>query len=234
MKLIAALCSTVLSLTMATPFRAITSEEIERQLDQCDQQGVPCIENLEAAVLTATGPTVTRKGNVLTIRTKRKIVAFSDHPDAGADTVVHQYLGFLDAIGYHLVIRRFWEGWCYVLVSEASGEATVTSAIPYPSPSRKRAVSVSASEAYNPNEIVIWSVTPEHLAQEYQYEPKGYALYKFITWDGDTTVHLENFTNGNKKYCPISQFMTVNEILTKTNNKWQLSVANPPNAKCQQ
>jgi hypothetical protein len=212
---------------------AVNSSEIERQLEQCYRKGGTCIDDLESAILARPESKATHSGNILSIRTRSKVVSFKDRPNAEEQTILNTYLGFLDGIGYHLVDRRLWEGNDFVLVSDLSGEQFPMSAIPHASPSAKRVVSVSASEAYNPNEIVVWLVTPERLTREFHYSPEEYALYKFLSWDGETTIRLEKFTRSKKENCPNSQFMTVSEVLQFSQGKWQFSGETPAKVKCQ-
>jgi hypothetical protein len=219
--------------SVTSPCIAVNSSEIERQLEQCYSKGGSCIENIESAILARSESKAIHRGDILTIHTRSKVVSFEGRPNAGDQTVLNTYLGFLDGIGYHLVNRRLWEGDDFVLVSDVSGEQTPMSAIPHASPSRKRVVSVSASEAYNPNEIVVWLVTPERLTQEFHYSPEDYALYKFLSWDGEYMIRLENFMRSKKEFCPKSQFMTANELLRFSQGKWQLSAESPAKFKCQ-
>lgn len=92
---------------------------------------------------------------------------------------------------------------------------------------------MSASESYNPNEIVIWVIAPEQLTSEFRYVPKEYALYKFLSWEDDTTIRLENVTYSNGDHCPSGQLMTIVEVLRLKTGKWQLSVESPPDVKCE-
>lgn len=219
--------------SVATPCSSVTSSEIERQVEQCYRKGGNCAEELESTILSKPESKAKHSGDILTIRTQSKLVSFKDRPNAGDQTILNTYLGLLDGLGYHLVDRRRWEGNDFVLVSDLSGEQFSMSAIPHVSPGTKMAVSVSASEAYNRNEIVVWLITPERLTREFHFSPKEYALYKFLAWNGETTIRLEKFTRSKKEDCPNSQFMTVSEILKYDQGKWHLSGETPAKVKCQ-
>lgn len=217
----------------ASHAEAGTSSEIESQLEQCYRKGGNCIESLETSILATPGVKAKHSGNVLEIHTQAKIVSFKDRPDAGDQTILNTYLGLLDGLGYHLVDRRFWEGNTFILVSDVSGEQFSMAAIPHASPKTMKLVSVSASEAYNPNEITVWHVTPERLKQEFHYSPEEYALYKFLAWDGEAKVRLERFTRSKKELCPKNQFMTLGETLQYSQGQWQLIGEKPAKVKCQ-
>jgi len=209
------------------------SADIDRQLAKCEREGGACFEKMEASAIASQKANVSRAGTKLSIRTKANNVYYQDLPDADTKTMMHSYAGFLNKINYYVIFRRSWEGGRFILISDASGVNTQMSAVPYPSPSLKLMVSVSASEAEDTNEIDVWAVTPERLKQIFHYAPSEYALYKFLAWDGENTIRLENFTRSDGKYCPKGKLMTIAETLKLENGKWHLSVDTPVNAKCQ-
>ena len=222
---------------MATLCTAVQSSEIARQLEQCHRMDRDhtrdCSEELESRILSKPASQAAHRGTLLTIRTRAHVVTFKDRPKAETRTIVHTYLGLLHDLGYHVVFRRFWEGDGFVLVSDLSSKRFPMSAVPHASPKAQRVVSVSASEAYNPNEIVIWRVTPKRLTQEFQYAPHEYALYKFLAWEGEDIIRLEKFTRSEQNTCPNSQFMTVREVLKHGQGKWRLSGETPAQVTCQ-
>jgi len=215
------------------PCHAASSSEIESALELCNRKGGTCIDDLESSILSKSAVRAKHSGGILTIKTQSRLVSLKDRPKAGDQTLINSYLGIIDGTGYHLVYVGLWEGNHFVLVSDTSGEQFSMAAIPHPSPTAKRVVSVSASEAYNPNEITVWRVSPDRLTREYHYSPEEYALYKFLAWDGEDTIRLEKFTRSKKEYCPTRQFMIVREVLKFSAGKWLLSSDTPANVKCQ-
>lgn len=226
--------ATVLTLGSAVPCWGAESADIDRQLRKCEETGEElCFKKMETSAISSQKAIVSRKGTNLTIQTKIKNVYFQNKSGADAHATEYRYIGFLDKIKYHVVVRRAWENRDFILISDASGGETQMSAVPYLSPSLKQMISVSASEGYDPNEITIWAITPDRLKRLYHYAPAEYALYKFLAWEDETTIRLENFTRSNGKYCPKGKLMTITESLKLEKEKWQLSIDTPVAAKCQ-
>ena len=236
MRRIAAIGTAMMAvLVFALPCDARDSTRaIDRMLSRCANESASgCRERIESRFLKSSRGKVRHEGAMLTIQTRSKKIAFQDRPVAEQETAVHTYLGLLAGIGYHLILVELWEGSRFILVSDRSAQQFTLSAIPHVSPSRKKLVAVSASEAYNPNEITIWKVSPAQLRREYRYEPQNYAQYHFIAWDGDQRIRLKNFTRSDAKLCPGHDFMTIGEVLQATQGKWDFALDRKLKPSCE-
>jgi hypothetical protein len=218
---------------------AFNGEDAEAQGKQCwtaDSQ-LACLAQVEAKALKRFASKASRNGLDLVIRTKAGNLSFHDVLSEDRQDVRYHYVGFLDGIGCHLVRRYYWEKTDYLLISDTTKRQTMMGNIPHVSPMYDRIVSVAASEMGGVDyQLQVWKVTPDGLMTEYKYSTRDYALYSFVAWVGNSTIRLENFTGKKekvKKFCQKSaSSVKINEILRLVGGEWRLSVATPPNARC--
>jgi hypothetical protein len=204
--------------------------DIERKREHCQRTGAAsCWISIERDALRDAGGNIVRHEGVLTINTNVKAVLFRDRTEAS-----YRYFGYFRDIGYHLVQASSNDRERFTFVSQASGKQIAMGSVPHLSPAQLRAVSVAASESDDNNEVVVWSVSPNQLVEEFRYKPKEYALYKFVSWAGDTKVKMDVFTRSNGRVCPKDGFMTIKEEIHLTEDKWIRSTDMDPKAiKCQ-
>ena len=104
------------------------------------------------------------------------------------------------------------------LVSRRTGNHISLDAPPHYSPSGKRLAAVSASESvdHGENSIQIWSSSSDPPKSEWRYTvPQDeYALYQFVSWDGDErlkmTVTMHIGRNGPLQSLPVEAVHTSN------------------------
>jgi hypothetical protein len=101
-----------------------------------------------------------------------KFLTFRDHPVDGENYVVHEYLGRVPGIGYHLIYRRLYETGQYLLVQPRTGITTVLVDSPLVSPDQKRVLveSMDLEIGESPTVLEVWQVTSDSLRLEFQVE----------------------------------------------------------------
>lgn len=197
-------------------------EEVDAHCGKAPDK-VGCMRQQEAAALATSRGAAIRAGLVLTIQTRAGPIAFTDHPEAGDQTLVHIYRGQFGSSGYQLVERLSWENYDYILISELSGQQTRVADVPYVSKAGKRAVSIRVTEEDDSSEIVVWSITPESITQEVRLSTAGNPFYTFLFWEDELAVRLKHEAFSDRGRCPKSTYMIVYEELRLTGGKWKLS-----------
>lgn len=244
MKNLCAWLVVVVLLSVAGSCFAFNDEDAEAQSKTCwdVEDKSACFSQVEARVLKRFASKAIRNGPILVVRTKAGSISFENiefniyEPNVNS-AVDYQYAGFLDVIGYHLLCVSHYESMHYLLISDTSKKQTKMDGIPHISPMLDRAVSVAYNEMSGvENQIRVWKVTPDNLIAEYKYNPLEYALYEYVSWDGNSTILLKNYTSKEekvRKFCPKSaSAVKVNEVLRLVDGKWRLTVATPQDARC--
>jgi hypothetical protein len=136
---------------------------------------------------------VTRRGGELLLTTAAGTVTFSNHDQCGDDGQplnCEEYIFVRYSPEHHgfLVLIGYYEGYDYRWVDDISGRVTALDDQPHFSPSGNSFVVVKASEAYGRNGIWIWASKDPRLLWE--YEPKEWALFSFVSWDGEDAIRL--------------------------------------------
>jgi hypothetical protein len=110
------------------------------------------------------------------------------------------------------------------LVSYRTGSHIRLDAAPHYSPAGKKLAAVSASEGDDPNSIEIWSASdPPKSEWRYTVPQDEYALYEFVSWDGDERLKLAVTTRIGGKF---HSSLPVEAI--RTPNGWTLTPPVPP------
>ncbi len=208
--------------------------QIQDQLELCKRSmdWVQCVTQIETNQISLAGNNVSRKGQSLQIQTQSQVVTFENPAIPGDGLKRCIYLGKVDAIGYHLVLRQFMENTDYVLIADSSGMKTEISEFPHLSQDNTKIAVVCANEMSGPIEVAVFSIRAETLQNEFHYKPKDYILHKFISWEGDNAIRLEKYAKSDRDLCPKSNFMTINEMLKLQDGKWTFFKASPLNVKC--
>ena len=92
---------------------------------------------------------------------------------------------------FYLLRARYYEGSDWRLVDHHTGRTTAVFAEPHFSPDGRHFVAASAAEIYDASGIELWSVGGNRPALDWKHEPTQYALYSFVTWEGNDAVLLE-------------------------------------------
>lgn len=161
-------------------------------------QNVSCDRRNESSCLRLLPDDVIRDGDHLRIKLangKDKIYTTAREAcDAGTFEKCLQYsiVGAYSRPRLFLVDVGFIEGGTMLLVSGRTGEEKELDAVPQVSPSGRRLVAVSASEAHGKNSIEILVTTDDLPRQEWRYEVPDdeYSLYQFVSWDGDNRIKM--------------------------------------------
>ena len=153
---------------------------------------------------------------------------------SGWDTCkLYRFVDYFKDVGFYIVFVGYYEGYEYLMVSDKTGENCLVHEAPEVSPDKKRFVAVSASEAHNINGVFIWRFEDDNIIPELSYEPDEYALYEFVAWKDNFTIHLAKFTRSDKSFCPASNFMRVPVSLRLDNGIWRFDEL-LSNVKCEQ
>lgn len=149
--------------------------------------------------------TVTRRGGELLLTTGAGTVTFSNRDQCGDDgrpfdsRNCEEYIFVRYSPENHgsLVLTGYYEGYDYRWVDDVSGRVTVLDEQPHFSPNGKSFVVVKATEAYGRNGIWIWAGKGPRLL--WAYEPKEWALFSFVSWDGEDAIRLRVETDVQDK-----------------------------------
>ncbi len=149
--------------------------------------------------------TVTRRGGELLLTTGAGTVTFSNRDQCGDDgrpfdsRNCEEYIFVRYSPENHgsLVLTGYYEGYDYRWVDDVSGRVTVLDEQPHFSPNGKSFVVVKATEAYGRNGIWIWASKGPRLL--WAYEPKEWALFSFVSWDGEDAIRLRVETDVQDK-----------------------------------
>ena len=99
---------------------------------------------------------------------------------------------FVGHVGRFYVLRaRYYAGSDYRLIDDTIGTPTTIPGEPHVSPDGTRLVTVLATGTYDPAGIEVWTLGASAPAREWRHEPKQYALYYFVRWDGNDRIVLE-------------------------------------------
>jgi hypothetical protein len=120
---------------------------------------------------------------------------------------------FLVDVGFLL------EGGTTLLVSHRTGNHIRLDATPHYSPTGKRLAAVSATESEGENSIQIFTTTdPPKSEWRYVVPQDEYALYEFVSWDGEERLKMKVATRIDGK---LHQSLPVEAI--RTPNGWTLT-----------
>ena len=99
---------------------------------------------------------------------------------------------FVGHISRFYVLRaRYYAGSDYRLIDDTTGVPTKLPGEPHASPDGSHVVTVVPAGTYDPAGIEIWSIAADTPLREWRHEPKQYALYYFVRWDGNAKIELE-------------------------------------------
>jgi hypothetical protein len=176
-----------------------------------------CAQAIECYQIKRYSKYFSRQNNQLKIKLKNgKILALKDSLEDDVDGKWYNFREYLQDVGYFVIHVQYYEGNEYLMINDKTGKEYRIFEIPHISPDKRRFVSVSASEAYNPNGVWIWRFTPGGLVNELSYEPKEYSLFTFVSWENNKTIKLSKYTHDPKR-SPIA----VPALLKLEANEWK-------------
>lgn len=164
-----------------------------------------CAQAKEAYQLKRAPATVSRSGNVLTLRLPDgQAVRIRDRPAREpdvADVVLYSYLGIHRGVGRHLLEVQYYEGGAYLLVHPVTGHRTRIAALPVVAPSGDRfAVVTSAYDYASASSLQIWRIS-DPLRREWEAELPGWRASRHAatpppwaprsaTWTGPSALRV--------------------------------------------
>lgn len=119
-------------------------------------------------------------------------------------------------------------------IGRNSGKRYEVYSEPDASPDGKWIVTANPSEFGSTNGVFIWEVRGDSLVEKLHFEPKNYALYSFVRWEGANKVVLKKFTHADKPVCPDRQFMEFMVTVAWKHSQWKFDeTTGLKDAKCQ-
>jgi len=155
------------------------------------ENSLECARMIERVALRADRPDVRRSGDSLLLRLRdgsyRALVDSGD----GDEVVRFSYRQHLRDLGLYVVHEQYYEGSAYNLVSDRSGRSFYAPELPVVSPNRERLASASAEleTGYSPNQLLVWRVTGDSVAAEFELKPDGWGMADPV-WVNDTTLRV--------------------------------------------
>jgi hypothetical protein len=182
--------------------------ELDRQREQerlrqdqrvAYEQDFAELARLEPERIRDAGGAVRRSGGELALAlADRRWTYFHDEtsdclvgviPARGDGCVAFTFLG-RPVPRFYLLRAHYYEGSDWRLVDAGTGRTTLVFAEPRFAPDGRHFVAASAAEIYDAPGIELWSVAADRPALDWKHEPKQYALYSFVGWDGNDAVLL--------------------------------------------
>ncbi len=151
----------------------------------------------EHEVLSQPDSRVTRDGDNLHVKIKdSSAIDFKDCVECGPDKDVEHFLVEDSAHGV-LIYRQFYEGEDFAFVA-ADGLMHELPGWPVFSPAGRTFIIVGESELIGWSGLELWNVQAPTPVREFQMEPKPEEPLRFVGWEGEDVIHLEQTTETEK------------------------------------
>ena len=177
----------------------------------------------EAAAIQTAGGRVTRVGTRLEIRLLNgQTAVLADDTTQGLKFALPRYAGYLKSIHAHSIHQIQYEGYgIYLLLDDSTGDSTILSGKPVPSPDGKRFVitSMQDMEGNNPSLIEIWRMVGRTPETEFTLDTEHEA------WDPSDPVWRDSVTIDfikNTSSSPADPYVKTPGRLVKVDTGWVL------------